>query len=401
VALGVALIAVLSLVTVQRATPPAPAVDTDSAPTLPDRVYDVSPWLPVGMPGELVVAAQLTTRGTWTGEVPAIAVLTGSGRYLHLDAPDISETSNGGVAVAPDGRHLAYWATGTPSASPQTSGGQTVPVTGVVVVDVLTGDLRRHDVPTEHGISPEGLLWADDDTLLGGQSQPQVGDDGPRDRQGIYRTDPSWQWDVLGEGAPSDLPPGVEIDSFAEATDGQLLVRRRLIDLETGTERRTPLRSGTGSAGFDGANAYLRADGVLAELGGRGMADKVPTRVTIAAVTTDDTTQRVVPRTAGTYQVLGWRDDHLVVTRSRRTADLDQAFDMYAVDPTTGKGELVSRGGSQMLAWTWATDLLSAPVVEGIEPPSPMGPRVVAGLGAALLTGTVLGLVLWRRRVRP
>lgn len=400
-ALGVVVLAALSLVTVQRATPPEPAVSPGSAPTLPDRVYDVSPWLPVAMPGEPVVAAQHTVRATWTGDAPAIAVLTGSGRYLHLDAPDLSEPSNGEVALAPDGRHLAYWATGTPSGSPQTSNGQIVPVTGVVVVDLVTGTMRRHDFATAHGISPDGLLWADDDTLLGGHSQALTGDDGSPMRQGAYRSDPSWTWDVLGEAGPTDLT-GVAIDSFSEAGGDRLLTGRWLRDLTTGGVRKLPWWRTTGSVGVSGANAYLRSDGVLAQLGGTGSSDAVPNRVTVADLTVGRVDLRGVPDSADTWQVLGWRDDdHLLVARERGTDLVAQAFDLVAVDTATGEREVVVRGGSQMLSWAWATDLLGAPVVPGVEPASPADPRVVAGAAGTVVVLTLGGLVLWRRRGHP
>ncbi len=396
---GAVLVAALSLVTVERAAPPEPAVSPGSTPTLPDRVYAVSPWLPVEVPGEQVVAARLTERSTWTGEVPAIAVLTGSGRYLHLEAPDIN--GQGSAVLSPDGRLVAYWASGVPLGTPRTNGGEVVPVTGVAVVDVVTGDVERHDFQTEHGLGPSALVWADSDTLLGGQTQWVAGDDGSAFDQGMATFDPSWRWEVDGRGGPSELGTR-ELDSFTEASGNQVLVGRRLHDLATGEVRRLPLRGTTGSVGFDGSNAFLLEDGVLAQLGGRRSADRVPNVVTISDLHAPEVVQEYVVGTADTWQVLGWRDEDLLTTREVESADFAQRFEVLAVDVADGTSEVLLEGDEELLGWDWATDLLAtAPVVEGVAPPTPMDPREVLGLGVTLLLVTVAGLVVWRRRVEP
>ncbi len=396
---GAVLVAALSLVTVQRAASPEPAVSPGSTPTLPDRVYAVSPWLPVEVPGEPVVAVRLTERSTWTGAVPAIAVLTGSGRYLHLDAPDVNDQAS--AVLSPDGRRVAYWASGEPSGTPNTSGGQVVPVTAVSVVDVVTGDVERHDFETEHGLDPSALVWADTDTLLGGQSQWVAGDDGPAFDQGMATFDPSWRWEVDGRGGPSDLGTR-ELDSFTEASGNQVLVGRRLHDLATGDVRRLPLRGATGSAGFDGSNAFLREDGLLAQLGARDSADAVPNIVTVSDLRAPEVVQEYVAGTVDTWQVLGWRDGDLLTTRESESADLTRSFEVVATDVADGASQVLLEGDEELLGWDWATDLLgTAPVVDGVAPPTPMDPREVLGLGVTLLVVTVAGLVVWRRRVEP
>lgn len=395
---GAVLVAALSLVTVERAAPPQPAVSPGSAPTLPDRVYAVSPWLPLEVPGEPVVAARLTERSTWTGEVPAIAVLTGSGRYLHLDAPDINDQDN--VVVSPDGRRVAYWATGAPSGTPNTSGGQVVPITAVTVVDVVTGDVERHDFETEHGLGPQGLLWAGSDTLLGRFNQDVAGDDEP-DRAGFSVGAPSWLWDLDGTSEPVRLR-GVNVGSFTEATAGEVLNARTLLDLRTGEVRQLPVRGGTGSWGFSGSNAYLREDGLLAQLGGRRSADAVPNVITLSDLRAPEVVQETVPGSADTWQVLGWREDYLLTTREVESDDFAQHFEIVAVNVSDGTSEILLEGDEELPGWDWATDLLAtAPVVDGVAPSTPMDPREVLGLGATVLLVTVAGLVVWRRRVEP
>lgn len=405
-ALGAVLLVALSAVTFQRAATPEPAVSPGSVPTLPDLIHDAPDWGAVGMPREPVVAAQLTTRETWAGPVNAIAVVTGSGRYLYLDVDgELAER----MALSPDGRRVAYWLTGTPQGSPRTRGGHDTSVTTVAVVDVVTGVVVRHEFATEHGISSDALLWADATTLVGAFSQWKGGTDGPAVDESSTVRGASWAWDVSPGGGLRPLEGEVftELDAFSEAAGDRLLVGRDLVDLATGDLRRVARRGFTGSSGTAGSNAVLRQDGTLAQIGGPGLGGRVPNQVTLGRLDDDGLDQQVVPGTQRTYQVLGWRDaDHLVVVR-RTTAGSGSAgadepdYEAVAVDVATGDAEPVTAGGSSMLAWGWAEDLLAAPVVDAVEPSDPVDPRVVAGLGVALLVGTAGGLVLWRRRARP
>ncbi|WP_210652075.1 hypothetical protein [Nocardioides sp. SYSU D00065] len=401
-ALGAVLLASLSVLWWQRAAPVAPVVSPGSRPTLPDRVYDVSPWLPVGMPREPVVAARLAERRTWTGSVPAIAVITGSGRYLHLGAPDLA--GQGAVALSSDGRRLAYWRGGTPNGSPRTSQGRSTPVTGVTVIDLVTGGVDSQHFSTEHGLSPDALLWADQDTLLLAYGQWRAGDDGDPLLHGSAAGGPALRWDVGGSQGPIELSR-VPLDGFSESAEGRLLVGRRLHNLATGDVERLPVRSGSGAVGSTGSSAFLRPDGVLAQLGGRGRPDAVPNVVTVSDLDAPAAGQRVVPGVAEAWQVLGWRGGDLLVTH-RRSGSRDlpetQPWQLLAVDTTTGESSVVLRGADSLLGWSWAEDLLgNAPVVDAVEPPDPLDPRSVVALATAIVTGTVAGVVIWRRRARP
>ena len=402
--LGVVLVAALAGLTVQRAAAPEPAVAPDGGPTLPSRMYDVSPWLPVGMPGEPVVAVQSTYRSTWTGDVPAIAVVTGSGRYLFLDVgTDLAagDVLSPDVALSPDGERVAYWLLGDPDGSPNTSRHPTI--TGVAVTDVVTGETRRHRFPSEHGISPEALVWSGATTLVGGYATFITGDDGPKSGRGAAVGAPSWQWDVSGRRSPVTLPTA-HVDASAAGAGGRVLVGRRLVTLATGEVRRVPGLSDGSSSGVSGA--ALRADGTFARVGGGRLPDREPNQVTVADVDAARPEQRVVPGTEESVQVLGWRDDdHLVVVRRvDRSAPgtWDESFAMASVDMVTGATEVLVEGGWARIApWSWASDLLSAPVVEAVEPPHPLDPRLVTGLTVVALLGTAGVLVGWRRRARP
>ena len=402
--LGAVLVAALAGLTLQRSVPPEPAVAPGSGPTLPDRVWEVSPWLDVAVPREPVVAAQGHERGTWAGNTHGIAVLTGSGRYVFLDAPEVS--GQGDAVVSPDGRHVAYWATGRTGGTPNTGHGQASPVAGVAVLDVVSGEVTSHDFPTAHGLQPQALLWADAHTLLGAHFQWVVGDDGPDEQLGAGNDEAQWRWDLDATGGPDplDLPAG-EVDSFTEAAGDLLLVGRHLHDLRTGVDTRLSPRGGIGSTGASGSSAFLRTDGVLAQVGGSGLPDRFPNRVTMADLTSGDGAPRRVPGTAESAQVLGWRDDdHLVVVRRVDPTAPGIYLDTYvisSVNVTTGGNQVLVDGGGAILPWTWASDLLSAPVAVGVEPPDPLDPRLVAGAVACTVLLTLGGLGLWRRRARP
>ncbi|RYB91836.1 hypothetical protein EUA93_17035 [Nocardioides oleivorans] len=405
-AVGVVLMIALSAVTLQRAATPEPAVTPSSAPTLPDRVYDHPAWGPVGMPREPVVAAQLATRETWGGPVNAISVITGSGRYLYLDVDgDLAER----IALSPDGRRVAYWLAGTPRGTPRTREGHNTSVTTVAVVDVVTGAVVRHEFATEHGITSTALLWADATTLVGAFAQWKAGADGTAIDQSSAVGGTSWAWDVSRGGELRQLEGEVfsELDAFSEAAGERLLIGRDVVDLATGDVRRVARRGFTGSSGAAGSNAVLRQDGTLAQIGGPGLGGRVPNQVTLGDLDDAVLGQQVVPGTERTFQVLGWRDaQHLVVVRRTTSGpesvgsdELD--YEIVSIDVATGDAEPVTTGGSSMLAWDWAEGLLTAPVVDAVQPSDPVDPRVVAGLGVALLVGTVGGLALWRRRARP
>lgn len=400
-ALGVVVLAALSLVTVQRATPPEPAVSPGSAPTLPDRVYGMPARAAVGRPGEPVVAVELTTRSTWTGVRNAIAVITGSGRYLYLDVDgDLADR----VALSPDGRRVAYWLVGTPDGTPRTRGGRLQSVTEVAVVDVVTGKVLRHRFATAHGLVPQALLWADDTTLLGSQSQWVAGDDGSSLEQGSADDYAAWQWRP-GEGDVGALDPRTfeRLDSSSEAAGGRVLLGRNVIDLATGEHHRVRRTGYPGAAGAVGSSAALRADGTFVQVGGPGHGHRVPNRVTVGDIDDASADQVDVPGLRRAWQVLGWRDqDRVVVVRSDPSASATHdRLQTVAIDVRTGDAEALAEGGTEMLEWAWATDLLGAPVVPGVEPASPADPRVVAGAAGTVVVLTLGGLVLWRRRGHP
>lgn len=403
----------------ERSRPPVAATPYGVAVGLPDRVHDdVSPWLPSGTPGSPLIAVRQADRGGWRGtEQAVVGISATTGEYLFLELP---QDAGQGFALSPDGRHVAYWLTGTPSDDPHTAGGQQATVTGLAVLDATTGEVARHDVPTRHGLAPEGLLWADGETLLAGYLHHQGGDppgglgeDPEADLAAMTSADEeSLIWRLGSDAAPLPMPARPRwsvVGSFTEAAGDLLLIadgRPLLLDLRSGRSSRFGLRSSSGSTGSAGSSAALREDGVYAQVGGPGLVSRSPNKVTTARIGLEGGPRdvQVVPGTGRTYQVLGWRDDEtLVVVRGEGgqwpAAD---SVRMEAVDVRTGESDVLVRYDAQTdLGWTWAGALLDADPVPGREPPRPLDPRVLWGglLGIAVLT--IAALWGWRRRVRP
>ncbi|MFN8195127.1 MAG: hypothetical protein U0R80_12685 [Nocardioidaceae bacterium] len=171
---------------------PAPVSPTRRA-VLPDAFFSPSKWLSDthegGLLGPLVAATSLDRGGFW-GDHPDIAGVSAStGRYAFLDLPDYA---NQGWALAPDGRHLAYWATGTPSDGAEDL---TSPVTAVNVYDAGTGQVRRAEIPTRHGLMVDSLVFIQNDALVISYAQFQFAhDDAPPDTGNYGMIAPTLLW---------------------------------------------------------------------------------------------------------------------------------------------------------------------------------------------------------------
>ena len=164
-------------------------VATTGAATLrlPDVVREPGDWEPAfdGPPGPLAAvgigtrAGLLTTRTAWWG----VSGMTGEARFLDL--PDAA-VGVGSPALSEDGRRLAYWSTGPTTGEPLIDGDYD-PAVGVAVLDLVTGDVRRWDTSTPHGLMTAGLAWAGDvlwwvggDYATGGTEEERRGESSAR-----------------------------------------------------------------------------------------------------------------------------------------------------------------------------------------------------------------------------
>lgn len=389
---------------------PAPAT-SDVPVAVPDTVYEVSSWLGL-LPEGPVVAVQEVERASWWGSDRAVAAIAAhGGSYGFLDLADYA----GDVSLSPDGERVAYWGTGVPSGDPQTNGGQTTVVTALVLHDLTTGETQRHDVPTEHGLSTDDIVWLEDDSLVANFSQHAVGDSASPREQGRSQLAESLWWH-MDEDSPRVWPWGGEYVpslSFSATRDGRALLQEDGIWwVDPATRQRTRLTGRLGGTGAHMGYPTLAwaSDGRLATVGGLKNS-RMPALLRLAEVTGPESAVqwRTVPHSRGTFGLLGWRDG-AVITHRRIPGDESYRTALFTVDPDDGSmtpfvtHDPAKRSGLGLLStnWRWATGLLeNAPVVAGVQPPSPVDPRFVAGLSLGAVVAVLAGLVLWRRRGHP
>ncbi len=378
--------------TIQPAGSQAPA-------GLPNRFYAPSTWLPstsddhpLGQLAALVPAE----RGSWWGtDEGLVGISATTGEYRFLDLPDWAE----GSALSPDGRQVAYWTTGPTTGTPNTSGGQALAVSGVALYDTVTGEVRRAAIKTEHGLATDGLLWADNTTLLLGHGQYMVGDEAEGTPLGTGQSNGHrwyvWAAEDAAPAATEALRTGQGVE---DATGPYVLLearRTKIVNLADGSRRRVsynpPLAQITA----------LDPTGTRVAFPGNGGANnRTPNRIQVNGV---DGSTSVVPDSQGTLAVLAWTDATrvavLATTAPRRSFDTLQV-DLVNIGDGTRTTVLETHGvGSN--SFQLATDLLGGPTVAAARPPQPLDPRwVTGGLVAILLAGS-FSLIRWRRRVQP
>lgn len=385
---------------------PVPASD-DVAATVPDRVFQPSPWLGTLGPTPLV-ALTWADRGGWGSSLRGLVGISAqTGEYGFLDLPDLA---NEAVELSPDGHHLAYWFAGDPHGEPQTGDGQFRPAVGLALRDLRTGQERRREVETEHGIGGTSLFWIDDDTLVFEYGHYLVGDSAPvREQGGVRMSDAQW-WSLDNvEPTAWPWPQEVPDPGFWSARDGKVMGPGRggLVLLDPRDDERMRVR-GDGGAGISVGNAsplILGPQGRVAVLGSRN-SQQTPNRVWTSRLASAGGALELRGRTAvpGVEKALGmfgWRDgDVLALMRlPGGETDLDEAG-LVAVDPLTGSERVMVRAADP--TWQFARGLLeTAEIAEGRPPPDPADPRLMAAAWAGGLVVVLGAFFLWRRRGHP
>ncbi|WP_243060926.1 hypothetical protein [Nocardioides sp. SR21] len=400
VAAAAVVVALVAGISWQRSVPPAPQPAGTPA-GLPDRVYAPSRWLPgtddEGPLGQLaaVVSAE---RGSWTGtSYELVGISATTGEYRFLDVPGSGEVES---ALAPDGRHIAYWLTGEPSGAPNGD----APIVGFAVYDTTTGDTVRQAIETEHGLAVDDLAWADDHRLVLDYGQwAEAGDgDGMSNRYG------TWTWDLTTGAAPIRLD-GENYSSFASVVgDGKVVVSMAkgygLLDLDDPGDDPLPIRIRRSDNMTSTPVVDPRGQHVAGVWGGSDLdGQSVPNKVKAGSVPAGGgfAELSLVPDSARSLEVLQWTGPTEIAVIRAPEPDAERVA-LQRLDVETGTSTAVTtydwNDGNQP---TFATDLLGAPTFDAEEPPGPLDPRLVAGL----IVGTVLVaaglLLLWRRRVRP
>jgi hypothetical protein len=390
VAVAAVALVVLGSVTWLRSPAAVEQRPVDSPAALPDRLFAPSGWLPDtgGHPLGRIAAVIPADRASWTrlNKPQPVGVSATTGEYRFLDLPRLAGGLDHAWALSPDGRYVAYlYADGDLARSRY--------ATGLALYDAETGRTRFHAFPGAHGIQvgpASNLTWAGDDTVAMAYSATFS----PRSELGLVMQ-PLLVWNVHVE-APTVLPDTGPVAFVRGAGPGfavvQLHHRLDVVDTTIGAVIRdiqTALRGSQWS--FDPtAGRFAFAGGQRGE------------NVTVATFARDPAVQptyRAVPGSAGSLQVEGWVDgDHISVLQrgegqERRVASLDAA--------TGATSSQVSFDADDVGDVEVATDLLAEPTVPGLEPPRPVDPRAVTGLGVVTVLVAGLALIAWRRRVRP
>ena len=383
-----------------RPQPAAPG----TAPALPTRLVTPSRWLPgtddAGPLGPLGVVMG-AERGGWTGaERSYVGVSALTGEYRFLDLPDLAGGADHEVALAPDGRHLAYWYAGATTGAPHDVSGR--PVVGVAVYDTGSGDVVRLPIPTAHGLNPQDLLWADPERLVFGADQwlsaARGGPIGPMSRDNVGLR----VWEPLSGRPPEDLLDATTY-FWVEASNGAgtLLVGldsgQGVLDLDAPGELNeigeSPEGSSEHSTAIDASGTRLAGP----------WGNRNPNVVRVGRVADGRLVDRtVVPDSRQTFQVLGWPDaDH--VAAIHRVDDGTGRTALSRLDVRTGETSEIMALPEEATGYylRLPTGLLATPSVDRPLPPRPLDPRVVAGLSVAVVLAGLGAMLLWRRRVRP
>lgn len=400
---GVAALLVLGIgaVTWERRAPAPAIAPAGAAVGLPSVVYEPSPWLPGtgGHPLGRIATIQPAQRGGWFGSEPGfVAISATTGEYRFLDLPGLARGT--GVALAPDGLHVAYWTTGPTTGSPNTGFGQSGTVAGVAVYDSTTGEVVRHVIETEHGLWENLLVWVDADTLAidFGQYRGGEGDSDMDQSSGKYA--PALRWDLGTD--PAAFP---ELDALW-------------------ADFPTPSVAGRVALGSDDGIAIV-TDAEVREIGGQGFVDPQTVAINPAGTTVVGVSQRGgrspnrlaaapvpadgrwvfadVTENRQNFRALGWTDDeHVVVQRRVENSAACVCMAMVEVDVRTGRATpFIELPANQYDVGLWAADLMDEPVVDRPEPPTPISPRLTLSLLVLTLGGAAFGIVRWRRRVAP
>lgn len=371
----------------------APAPTPAGGPAgLPNRVWTPSPWLPATeTPGQLV-ALTTAQQGSWTdGHPGVVGVSATSGDYAFIDLPD-ADFEYADLQLAPDGRHIAYWLTGTTTGTPNTAQG---PIAGLAVYDTVTGDVTRHWIDTPHGLRPDFLAWADSSNVVFSAGQIVGGDDASDMDQSTSKFGTVTAWRL---GQQPESVPGVKAGAtLMGAAHGRILVDHRLVDLdEPGRARRISYPEVGGSYN----SMHFVALGPIGDEIAAVFASRMPNKVQAGPAGE----LRVVSGSRGSFGVVDWLDADTIATSQRIGSWRTQKTALVRHSLSTGRSQELVRfpfGSMAGGGWQFATDLLGAPSVDGVRPPHPLDPRTVTGGVAAVVAGGVLAVFLWRRRVWP
>ena len=382
----------------------------DAGLAVPDRLWTPSRFAPTSdgddPPGPLAVVGGVGA--DWSdGEEPPrwFGVSAVDQGYRWLDLPGMSGEYPADVALSPDGRRLAYFLAGEPESAVRQSD-----VVGYAVYDTVTGEVARHRVPTEHGLSTvdRGLVWtADSSTVV-----VRYGQWARRKGSSAFARVEAWR---PGRRPVPLLEPGkaLDVSDLGPGPDGTVVGWRgrdlsQLVQISVSTGEVTVKRVDRGAGdGVPGPPAHNPAGDRIAFRDDRAMRGGGWIAALHVAEVAADGTVGPVRELAPAWmpgELLGWTDDRTLLARGTRdTAEhgpVDKIirYDVAAGTATTGIGlPREDRLGEVRVA----ADLLLRPLAEGRQPERWWDFWSVRAAGAAVLAGLGGAVLLLRRRQRP
>lgn len=384
------------LPTALHRSPDLVAVSPDSALRLPDVIRQPGEWEPAfeGAPGRLVAVGS-GSRSRWWGQSGAVWGVSGAnGEARFLDLPD-AVVSAPGPALSADGTRLAYWIGG--SVAEGLPAGGAGAVTGVAVMDLLSGEVARWESQASYGLMATGMAWSGD--LLWWSAGPLRPGPQPGTTSAEVR---SRTWDLSTDGrrelARGEAGWDLSLHDAGPAPDGFVAVDQSGLIRVRGAVVGDPLALDTpvsAAAAGPGAIAGVERPDPAVTVGGR----VEPLLVGAVGATLGRPGRPVRMEPVGgvlAHAVLGWRSEDQVVVASER-AD-DGRVQVLSVHAWSGEAarllEVEGTMPSSIAADAWGGEVIEAP-----DAPWAPDPRLI---GAFLLVvgAFVISLVNSMRRRR-
>lgn len=377
------LIALGSVTWQQRAVEVPPADDAETGSYLPSRFHRPSPYLPgtdsVGPMGTLIATYAVPRKG-WFGSTDGlVGVSATTGAYAFVDLPHAADGYLFESAIAPDGRHVAYWTTGKVPNPVREREGDTI--NGFAVYDAVTGEVVSRKASTERGIGNGGFIWFDP-THLGveyGQMQDCCGS---ADRRTIVFD--------LDADEVIDLSTDINLDNAGTNGVGSVITTSGetvVVGVDGSTTSAKVPHTGPRINGSQSVAMTTDAKRVAAIFD-----DGVPGQISLKGIDDEGYGDQI----PGTFSgVVAWVDDaHLAALKHHGDGP---TFDLVSVDVRGGSTDVLSRGVDM---FSVAVDLLGSPVRDQPPPPHSRSPWIPTIAAVVTILAAASAIRAWRRRAR-
>jgi hypothetical protein len=376
--------------------PPVPQAGQEIRSAIPSRLVTPSRWLDGTAdepPGPVaVLAGAERADGWWDTADGVVAVSAGTGEYRFLDLPDAFHDpaadflGDGSPVLSPDGRHVAYW-----TRHPQ----QASWVGGVAVYDTVTGEVLRHELPSDLGLAPELLAWGGDGELVVGYGvvtdRRSDGWSSSSRAPFVWRPTTDQVVELSSDiGSPDEVSP---------TEDGFAVIKARRLELRSGASAevdRVVRLSGDRDATESMLDPTASTLVVLPQSADGGVVRRL-----LVGTVAQEVRLEPLPIRLEVLGLLGWQDPQHAVVRGIVPGTQRRQAGAYAVDLRTGERRLLVREEryGYGMSPVYAGQLWSRPTADRHVPVG-HDPRLPAAGGTAVAAALVGLLVVARRRRR-